>query len=550
MILNRVNAGAPSEILGKLTANGNVVIVNPSGVMFGKDATIDVNGLIATSSNLSTTNFMRGNLVFDIAGESTARVENAGTITAKEAGLVGLVAPEVNNSGIIDAKLGTVHLASGDRFSVDLYGDGLMNIAVSDTVQKQLVKNSGSIQAQGGTIYMTAATGSHIVQSLIQAEGELLAPTFEQHAGKIVIRGDAVSHSGRMEVSGTQAGSVTIAANKLLQQGSITANSSAGKGGNITLSYDKAYLDNQNAILSANSAGGDGGTLRLLGGIGAHAFLSGTYDVSSTHQTGGSIALTAAGGDLKLMGAQLKADGASGGGSIAVGGDYQGGGSLAHSATTSVNYASLLSANALDTGTGGNIVVWSDAMTKFAGRALAQGGTQQGDGGRIELSSTGELLIDPARAITQADAPHGIAGTLLLDPKNITIANGGISGGISYFEFVDPNPNGYNFAYTVIALSGGNVVVTDMRDDLMASNAGAAYLYNGSTGALISTLTGSQADDYVGWSVTALTNGNYVVGSSSWANGAATNAGAVTWANGVTGVSGQVSAANSLVGTQ
>ncbi len=121
----------------------------------------------------------------------------------------------------------------------------------------------------------------------------------------------------------------------------------------------------------------------------------------------------------------------------------------------------------------------------------------------------------------------------------------------AFSEFVDPNPSADNgFGDTVVALSTGNVVITAPYDDAGGTDAGAVYLFNGATGALISTLTGSSDNDVVGIDgVTELTNGNFVVISSEWANGTATEAGAVTFGNGTTGVSGVVSAANSLVGS-
>ena len=118
-------------------------------------------------------------------------------------------------------------------------------------------------------------------------------------------------------------------------------------------------------------------------------------------------------------------------------------------------------------------------------------------------------------------------------------------------RFVDPNPSPNNgFGRDVVALPNGNVVVTAPGDDAGAQDAGAVYLFNGQTGELISTLTGSTADDEVGSNgVVTLEGGNYVVISSDWDNGAATNAGAVTFGNGTSGVSGAVSDQNSLVGT-
>jgi len=121
----------------------------------------------------------------------------------------------------------------------------------------------------------------------------------------------------------------------------------------------------------------------------------------------------------------------------------------------------------------------------------------------------------------------------------------------SLAEFVDPNPApGNQFGTQVVPLSTGNVVITSPFDDAGGEDAGAVYLFNGSTGALISTLRGSTAGDWVGVDgVTALSNGNYVVKSPYWHNGAAANAGAATWGSGTTGIAGVVSAANSLVGS-
>lgn len=120
-----------------------------------------------------------------------------------------------------------------------------------------------------------------------------------------------------------------------------------------------------------------------------------------------------------------------------------------------------------------------------------------------------------------------------------------------FSQFVDPNPNfGNQFGTEVVPLSTGNVVVTSPGDDTGATDAGAVYLFNGSTGTLISTLTGSSAGDRIGTGgIIELGNGNYVVSSPRWDNGAAVDAGAVTFGSGLTGASGAVSAANSLVGS-
>jgi hypothetical protein len=111
-------------------------------------------------------------------------------------------------------------------------------------------------------------------------------------------------------------------------------------------------------------------------------------------------------------------------------------------------------------------------------------------------------------------------------------------------------PGSVAFGTQVVALPNGNIVITDPKYSPNGkTNIGAVYLYNGRTRALISALTGSTAGDSVGnWGVTALPNGNFLVTSFTWNNGAAPRAGALTWCSGVTGCAGVVSAANSLVG--
>src|SRR5262249_54822550 len=126
----------------------------------------------------------------------------------------------------------------------------------------------------------------------------------------------------------------------------------------------------------------------------------------------------------------------------------------------------------------------------------------------------------------------------------------------SFSEFIDPHPAPGNlFGQTVLPLSTGNVVITSPYDDAGGTDAGAVYLFSGATGELISTLLGSSPRDTIGEGspdfegVIALTNGNFVVVSRHWDNGAVANVGAVTFGSGTSGVSGVVSAANSLVGS-
>jgi filamentous hemagglutinin family protein len=552
--VNRVNSSSASAINGNLTANGNIVIINQNGVMFGAGARVDVNGLVATTADLDDDEFMRGGpLRLYKPGNPNASVTNAGTITARDAGLVGLVAPTVINSGTITARLGRVHLASGDTATVDMYGDGLLEIGVSDRVQSQLVENSGVISADGGTIALTAGAGQAIVNSVVRNTGTISAQTVENRGGVITIRaaraqsgaGGVISNTGTITASGTKGGSITLDGHNIAQQGTIRADGTTGDGGDVTLRFSGTYLDNESALVSASSIGGHGGRLHIYGTTEtSNIFASGDYHANG--ETGGDITFEA-GNNIGLYATQVSATGRTAGGTIRVGGGAHGQDSSMRNANrTTVNGAAVLDASATENGDGGSITVWSQIQTTFMGIARVIGGALGGDGGHIELSSAETLHIGNA-AVTDASSLHGLMGTLLLDPKNIIIADGGAMSGLSFFQMIDPNYNaGGAFGGSAITLANGNVAVTDIFDNFMGNNAGAVYLFNGETGGLVSTLFGRSDGDQIGSNgLTALNNGNFVVASSQWQG----NVGAVTWVNGVSGLVGTVDGSNSLIGS-
>ena len=162
--LNRIHDANPSQIDGALNANGNVWLVNSNGIAFGANAQVNVGGLLATTSDISNSNFMSGNYVFDIIGNPLAWITNAGHIHIADGGLAALVGPNVTNSGAIMADLGQVQLGSGDTFALDLYGDGLINLAASDAILNQLVDNNGSIVANGGRVKLSVATAENALE--------------------------------------------------------------------------------------------------------------------------------------------------------------------------------------------------------------------------------------------------------------------------------------------------------------------------------------------------------------------------------------------------
>ena len=119
VVLNRVLGADPSNILGSLSANGQVFLVNPNGILFGKGAQVNVGGLAASSLNIADGDFMAGNYKFGGAGKGAVR--NDGSINA-DGGYVALLGASVGNDGVIAAQLGTVALAAGHAITLDVAG--------------------------------------------------------------------------------------------------------------------------------------------------------------------------------------------------------------------------------------------------------------------------------------------------------------------------------------------------------------------------------------------------------------------------------------------
>lgn len=239
VVINRVtnNTINRSEILGTLKANGTVMILDKNGVLFGKDSTIDVGGIIATTGELDSVNqqafmdneaFRLGNTDSNANGRITNESGrlNVGFGTAKENGLLAFIAPYVENNGTINAKLGQVTLAAGKKVTVDFAGDELIQLAVNEKLAGALVDNKGTINAQGGTVTMTANAASTVVDTVVNMRGVVNATSFSAQNGKIVLSskgGGKVVVDGTLDVSrgaleggGTSAGTIEIDGNDVV----------------------------------------------------------------------------------------------------------------------------------------------------------------------------------------------------------------------------------------------------------------------------------------------------------------------------------------------
>ncbi len=519
--VNRVVGSDPSSIYGTLKANGQVFLINPNGILFGKSAQVNVGGLVASTLDLSDQDLAAGNYTFKGTG---SRVTNQGNITAKDGGSVTLLGGQVSNEGIIQARLGNVTLAAGDQVTLDFAGDQLLSVQVDKGALQALAQNKQLIQAEGGQVVLTAKAADGLLNSVVNNEGVIEAGSLSNRNGVIRLEGDRLVNAGTLDASGETGGRISLAGQGVIQAGTIHAD---GNGGAVTVDASHGALQTTQGQITANGST-QGGSIRINGGD--SSFISGS--LSANGQRGGNITVT--GQTVNLAAASVKADGTAKGGSIRIGGDAHGANpDVANAHTTRVNPHTHLSAKGAD----GDIVVWSDARTDFSGQAAT------GERGFIEVSSKGTLNYGG-----QVNAGKG--GEVLFDPTNLVITD--TVGDQLYLDLADPNPQAgvQHGGGNITQLGNGNIAVSTPSAYFGNLSTGAVFLYNGKTGGLISALYGNTAGDNIGsGGVAALAGNNVAVASPDWDNGALANVGAVTWFNGTTGLSGFVTSTNSLTGS-
>ncbi len=450
--LNRVTGPDPSQIAGRIDANGQIILVNQSGVNFYKGAQVNAAGVMVSAAGISNQNFMAGVMKFDQPGDPNARIDNQGSITVNQAGLAALVAPRVANSGTITARLGHVVLAGAKTATLDLYGDGLLSLDVSDQVTQApvgkdgrtataLVTNSGLVVADGGTVQLTARAADGIVQNLVQAGGKIRVATIGDHTG-------------------------TIALN--------------GVGGSIV-------VDGQ---LSApgKAPGTKGGAIEVVS--------NGNVGIAST--------------------ARIAASGKTGGGVIAIGttSDRARGGPGVTAAMTATNVTvqqgATIAANAATNGPGGHVAILSQDTTRVAGTIRAKGGKNGGDGGFAEVS--GEHLS--LTGDVDLSAPGGITGTLLLDPHNLTIihsstASGSLDGTLgANAQIVYGDHHGGTDTVTDSEINSldANILLQAVRT--ITLNSGTPLILGANKSLILQTQTG---DISIGSSITASGTGSIIM---------------------------------------
>ena len=212
--LNRVTGGQQSVIAGNLNANGNVVLVNPNGVVFTKNSSVDVGGLVASTARLNDEamkNFGNGknSLGLSLDKDSTTSVINEGQIKA-QGGLVALHAANVENKGTITNEGGTLAMAAAKNLTLSAADDDKLNFTVDGDLAKAQALNSGSLKADGGYVVMTAKSAGDVLSTVVNNSGTIEAKTLRKNEkGQILLDGGdngQVEVSGTLDASGTDAG--------------------------------------------------------------------------------------------------------------------------------------------------------------------------------------------------------------------------------------------------------------------------------------------------------------------------------------------------------
>ena len=255
--LKRITGGQKSVIDGALSANGNLFLVNPNGVVFGKTSSIEVGSLVASTAQLNDTYMKRfadstANLNLTIGDGNSSAILNEGTITA-QGGLVALHAAQVENTGTISNAGGQVALAAAKQLTLSPDSDGKLNYAVDGELAQAKALNSGRIQADGGYVVMTAKSADDVLGTVVNNTGTIEARTLRKdEKGQILLDG---GQSGQVEVSGTldasgtaegqSAGSIKVIGQKTLvhDNTNLLAKGNAD-GGKIETSGDVLSLGN------------------------------------------------------------------------------------------------------------------------------------------------------------------------------------------------------------------------------------------------------------------------------------------------------------------
>ncbi|MFP4413548.1 CHAT domain-containing protein [Coleofasciculus sp.] len=414
-ILGRISGNQASFINGLIQVTGgnsNLFLMNPSGFIFGSDASLNV----------------------------------PGSFTATTANGIGFENGWFNASGETDYQS---LVGSPNRFAFTMVQPGSIinagELAVSEgenlTLLAGQVINAGTLSAPGGTITMTAVPGENLVR--ISQAGMLLSLEIKAATGEDYLpTADGISP---------------------LQLAELLTGQDEESTGVIVNSANTVRLIGSDVVIPTEA-----GT----------TILSGVVDTSS-EQVGGNVYLV--GEQVGVINATINASGGDGGGTVLIGGGFQGKGSIPNALRTFVSSDSVIYADALEQGNAGQVVAWADEINRFYGSVSATGGESFGDGGLVEISARDSFIF---RGLIDVGATSGNLGTILFDPKNITISDGGTDDFNLNNALGENSGNSVTFDADQFNALMGNVVLQANNDitinqSINASNIGTLTLQAG-----------------------------------------------------------------------
>jgi filamentous hemagglutinin family protein len=156
-VLNRVTGADASSIFGNLTSNGQVFLINPHGILFGADAQVNVGGLVASTLNISDTNFLAGDFQFSNGGSSGAPVNQGGVIHADS--YIALFAPSIDMSGRMSTP-GNIVIGAANDVSLVMSDGQATDVTVNVGNFNSAVHWFGPFEAGGSTIINVDGTRS------------------------------------------------------------------------------------------------------------------------------------------------------------------------------------------------------------------------------------------------------------------------------------------------------------------------------------------------------------------------------------------------------
>ncbi|MBE0614049.1 MAG: filamentous hemagglutinin N-terminal domain-containing protein, partial [Burkholderiales bacterium] len=418
-VLNRVTGQEVSAILGQLQSNGRVYLINPNGITIGAGARVDTAGFVASSLNLSDSDALAGKFKLQDIGGS-GKVINNGTITTTSGGFVYLVAPDVENNGVITSPKGEIILAAGK--SVELVDSQKPELRVELTAPENTAVNVGKLIAEAGTIGIFAGA--------IRQSGQISANSVVMgENGKIFLKAKkdiTLTAGSKTEASGPQGGEITIQseAGSATIAGVVEANGTQGKGGTISVTAPVAVTIEPTARVSAD--GIEGGSVTLSSSAGSVS-VSAPVTAKATSGKAGQIAVNAA-TTAVISAGQLSASGGMGGGAISVKGvegvtldapsSAQASGAAGGTVSIAADQGSVVMQGTIDVtgidGLGGKVqlTALSDITIDIAGKILASGRS----GGEVYIESGQGTLLSSGLIDGQGSDGQG-GRVLLLAPR-------------------------------------------------------------------------------------------------------------------------------------